>query len=63
MMLTTNNRVARSMIFSTPGNVFLLRIMIRKHGFQNGCMDFYRFNIHDDNYLNREFGYRCRIYS
>lgn len=62
MIFTTNNHVAKSMVFSTPGKVFYHndKLTVRKHGFKNGCMDFCGFKIRDYKDLNREFGYgRC----
>lgn len=46
---TTNNHVAKSMVFSTPGKVFYHndKLTVRKHGFKNGCMDFCGFKIRD----------------
>ncbi|AMC08980.1 hypothetical protein J0J80_07025 [Turicibacter bilis] len=62
---TTNNHVAKSMVSPASGKIFYKegQLVVRKHGFKNGCIDVCGFKTRDYKDLNRDFGYGRRMYS
>ena len=65
MTFTTNNHVAKSMVSPASGKIFYKegQLVVRKHGFKNGCIDVCGFKTRDYKDLNRDFGYGRRMYS